>query len=100
MKSVIVTIEPYFGHDISDNFYIFSNVGVPSPDTATREELIAGLIVSVDDLATIITLKCTGLCGNDEKNDIILVIGGTTTTTTTTTLAPTPKPQFERDMKQ
>ena len=73
------------GENLGPNFNITTNVGTPSPNTATKSQLLSGIIVSVDELTTFITVTSVGEC----TNQIIQAINCDGTTTTTTTVAPT-----------
>jgi len=53
------------GENLGPNFSISSNVGVVIPDTVTKNELISGKILTVDELAsTIILTSLSGTCAN------------------------------------
>ena len=69
------------------NFNLTANVGSVTPSTATKSELTAGKSVSVDDLATQITVTSTGTCTDAITQTI--PCGGTTTTTTAATTSTT-----------
>jgi hypothetical protein len=47
-----------------DNFNLTSNSGPVTPSTATRSQLLAGLLVTVSDAATQLTITSTGQCTN------------------------------------
>ncbi len=44
------------GDDIGDNLNITADIGSVTPSTASKENLLLGTLVEVDDLATTITL--------------------------------------------
>jgi hypothetical protein len=53
------------GENLGTNFSISSNVGAVVPDTVTKNELISGKILTVDELAsTIILTSLDGTCAN------------------------------------
>jgi hypothetical protein len=53
------------GENLGTNFSISSNVGAVVPNTATKNELISGKILTVDELAsTIILTSLSGTCAN------------------------------------
>ena len=72
------------GVDLGPNFNLTSNVGTVTPSTATRTELIAGKLVSVNDSSTVVYVTSTGTCTTVLTIDIAGI-----TTTTTSTAAPT-----------
>jgi hypothetical protein len=89
-RSITLTLGAGLGADLGPNFNLTANVGSVTPSTATKSELTAGKSVSVDDLATQVTVTSTGTCTN-AITQTIPCAGGTTTTTTstsTTTAAP------------
>jgi hypothetical protein len=80
-NSITLTLGTPLGSDLGPNFNLTTNVGSVTPSTATRSELLAGKIVSVDDLATNVIVTSIGTCTNSITQTI--PCGGTTTTTTT-----------------
>jgi hypothetical protein len=89
-RNITLTLGAGLGADLGPNFNLTANVGSVTPSTATKTELTAGKSVSVDDLATQVTVTSTGTCTNSITQTIPCA-GGTTTTTTstsTTTAAP------------
>jgi hypothetical protein len=53
------------GENLGTNFLISSDVGAVVPNTATKNELISGKILTVDELAsTIILISSGGTCAN------------------------------------
>jgi hypothetical protein len=89
--NITLVLTAPLGENLGPNFNITTNVGTPSPNTATKSELLSGIIVSVDDLATFITVTSVGECTN-QIIQAIPCVGTTTTTvapTTTTTTAGT-----------
>ncbi len=87
--TITITLNSGMGKDLGPTFNLTANVGTVSPATATKTELLLGKIVTVDDLATQVTITSTGNC----TNSLTLTIGAapitSTTSTTTTTAAPT-----------
>ena len=80
---MLVTLQiTTLGADLGPNFNLTANVGSVSPSTATKVQLQNGIVVTVNDSATQITITSTGTC----TNSTVVNIGGTTTTSTT--LAP------------
>lgn len=51
------------GDDL-DNFDLTSNGGLVTPPMANRTQLLAGLSIIVDELATVLTVTSNGLCEN------------------------------------
>ena len=90
-RSITLTLGVGLGADLGPNFNLTADVGSVTPSTATKIELLSpGKVVSVDDLATQVTVTSTGTCTN-AITQTIPCAGGTTTTTTstsTTTAAP------------
>ncbi len=87
-RSITLTLGAALGADLGPNFDLTADVGLVTPSTATKTELTAGKSVSVDDLATEVTVTSTGTCTN-AITQIIPCAGGTTTTTSTTTTTTT-----------
>ena len=75
---VTITLNSPIAAAVGPNLALTADVGVVVPSTATITELLAGLIVEVDVLATTITLTSSGQC----TNVIPLTISTTTTSTT------------------
>lgn len=91
-RNITLTLGAGLGADLGPNFNLTANVGSVTPTTATKSELTAGKSVSVDDLATEVTITSTGTCTNGITQTIPCATTTTTTTaapTTTTTAAPT-----------
>ena len=88
-RNITLTLGAGLGADLGPNFNLTADVGTVTPSTATRTELVAGKSVSVDDLATQVTVTSTGTCTNAITQNIPCITTSTTTTTTTTTAAPT-----------
>ena len=91
-RNITLTLGAGLGADLGPNFNLTANVGSVTPSTATRTELLAGKSVSVDDLATQVTVTSTGTCTNSITQTIPCATTTSTTTaapTTTTTSAPT-----------
>lgn len=55
------------GSNVGPNFNIIPNVGVASPATATLTELLAGIIVTVDDIVADVSVESTGVCENSAQ---------------------------------
>lgn len=91
---IFVKLLPPLGYYLDSTFSIIPNVGVAIPNSATKDELLNGLNVEVNDLAVSIKIKSSS---ENCISEVIYPIGGvqpTTTTTTvfvttTTTVAPT-----------
>jgi hypothetical protein len=71
---VEITLDPSSGSDL-DNFNLTANVGSVVPSTATRAELLAGLEVTVDDSATVVTITSTGVCTTSNTINIANIPG-------------------------
>jgi hypothetical protein len=83
-RSITLTLGAGLGADLGPNFNLTADVGSVTPSTATKSELTAGKSVSVDDLATEVTITSTGTCTNS-ISQLIPCAGSTTSTTSTTT---------------
>jgi hypothetical protein len=83
-RNITLTLGAGLGADLGPNFNLTADVGSVTPSTATKSELTAGKSVSVDDLATQVTITSTGTCTN-AITQTIPCAGGTTTTTSTST---------------
>lgn len=81
--NVFLKLNDGIGISLGPNFAIKANIGLVTPNTLTKDVLLAGTLVSVNDLATTITIESTGSCTNS------LTLNIDTPTTTTTTIAPT-----------
>jgi hypothetical protein len=90
-RSITLTLGAGLGADLGPNFNLTTNVGSVTPSTATRTELLAGKSVSVDDLATQVTITSTGTCTN-AITQIIPCATTTTTSTSTSTSTTTTEP--------
>jgi hypothetical protein len=86
-RNVTLTLGSGLGADLGPNFNLTADVGSVTPSTATRTQLLAGKSVSVDDLATQVTVTSTGTCTNAITQTIPCAGETTTTTTTSTTTA-------------
>lgn len=62
--NVTLTLNSGQGADLGPNFDLTADTGVVDPLTATLAELLAGVVVIVDDLATEVTITSTGNCTN------------------------------------
>ena len=89
-RNITLTLGAGLGADLGPNFNLTANVGSVTPSTATKSELTAGKSVSVDDVATQVTVTSTGACTNAITQTI--PCGGTTTTTTAATTTTTTEP--------
>ena len=61
-RNITLTLGAGLGADLGPNFNLTANTGTVTPSTATKSELTAGKSVSVDDLATQVTVTSTGTC--------------------------------------
>ena len=84
-RSITLTLGAGLGADLGPNFNLTADVGSVTPSTATKSELVAGKSVSVDDLATQVTVTSTGTCTNSITQTIPCTIQTSTTTSTSTT---------------
>lgn len=64
MLNILVTLNSGQGANLGPNFVLTADFGSVIPNTATLSELLAGKNVSIDDLATQITITSTGDCTN------------------------------------
>lgn len=90
---VILTLNTPIGAGIGPTLTLTADVGVVVPNTATVAQLLAGFIVTIDTLATIISATSSGECTtiipfNVPTTTTTTSTTSTTTTTTTTTLCP------------
>jgi len=83
--NILLILGSGLGSNLGPNFNLTADVGSVIPSTATKSELLAGKIVSVDNIATQVTVTSIGVC----YNSITQTIPCASTTTTTTTAAPT-----------
>lgn len=82
---VFVKIDSSTGSGLGPNFLITSNVGQVSPNTATRQELLNGVYLTVNDASTAITITSQGACTTSKTVNIInLPLTPTTTATSCT----------------
>lgn len=70
-RNITLTLGPGLGSNLGPNFNLTANSGVVTPSTATRTELLAGKIVSVDDVASQATITSIGTCTNAISQTII-----------------------------
>jgi hypothetical protein len=64
-RSITLTLGVGLGADLGPNFNLTADVGSVTPSTATKIQLLSpGKVVSVDDLATQVTVTSTGTCTN------------------------------------
>lgn len=85
MNNILVKLNSV-GADVSDPLLISTNVGIPSPTSASKANLLSGLTVVVDPNATQIIITSTGVC---ETIYTMPITNLPVTTTTTTTAPPT-----------
>jgi hypothetical protein len=78
-RNITLTLGAGLGADLGPNFNLTADVGVVTPSTAIKTELTAGKGVSVDDLATQVTVTSTGTTTTTTS---------TSTSTSTTTASP------------
>lgn len=90
-RSITLTLGAGLEAGLGPNFNLTTNVGSVTPSTATKTELLAGKSVSVDDLATQVTVTSTGTCTN-AITQIIPCATTTTTSTSTSTSTTTTEP--------
>ena len=76
---ILLTLNTGLGVNMGPNFNLTANVGSVSPSTATKTELLAGKLVTIDDTATQITVTSVGTC----TTSLNISVSGITTTTTT-----------------
>jgi hypothetical protein len=88
-RSITLTLGAGLGADLGPNFNLTADVGSVTPSTATKSELLAGKSVSVDDLATQVTVTSTGTCTNAITQTIPCTIQTSTTTSTSTSTTST-----------
>jgi len=74
--NVTVTLDSNIGADLGP-FTLAANTGSISPTQATRQQLLDGLEVTVDEAATSVTVTSTGVCTNSVEltiQDIPIII--------------------------
>lgn len=86
-RSILLTLGTPLGFTLGPDFNLTADIGVVTPSTATKIELITGKVVVVDDLALSVTITSTGVCTNTITQTI--PCGGITTTTSTTSTTST-----------
>jgi hypothetical protein len=62
--NVILTLNAGLGVDLGPNFTLTANVGVVSPNTATKSELLAGKSLVINNAATNVRATSVGTCTN------------------------------------
>ena len=62
--NVLLTLNSGLGADLGPNFTLTANVGVVSPNTATKTELLAGKALTINNLATNVRVTSVGTCTN------------------------------------
>jgi hypothetical protein len=80
-RNVLLILGSGLGSNLGPNFNLTSDAGAVTPSTATRAQLLAGLIVSVNDATTSVTVTSTGVCANSITQS--LPCSPLTTSTTT-----------------
>ena len=80
-RNVLLILGNGLGSNLGPNFNLTSDAGTVTPSTATRTQLLAGLIVSVNDATTSVTVTSTGVCANSITQS--LPCSPLTTSTTT-----------------
>jgi hypothetical protein len=88
--NITLTLGTGLGANLGPNFNLTANVGLVTPSTATKAELLAGKTVDVDNAASQVTVTSTGTC----TSSITQTIPCASTTTTTTTINPTNNLKF------
>jgi hypothetical protein len=92
-RNVTLILGNGLGSNLGPNFNLTSDAGTVTPSTATRAQLLAGLIVSVNDATTSVTVTSTGPCANSITQSLpcppLTTTTTTSTSTTTTTASPT-----------
>jgi hypothetical protein len=76
-------------------FNLTSNVGLVIPSTATRDELLAGIVATISDMSTEITITSIGTCINYITLPIAGIPSPTVTPTPTITRTPSITPSKE-----
>ncbi len=76
---ILLTLNSGLGADTGPNFNLTANVGSVSPSSATKSELLAGVLVTIDDAATQVTVTSVGTC----TTSLNINVTGITTSTTT-----------------
>ena len=89
MQNVILTLYSGLGADLGPNFTLSANVGSVNPNTSTRVNLLAGVTVEIDDLATDVDITSVGICTNSISLSLTTSSTSTSTTSTTTTTSTT-----------
>ena len=87
-RNVLLILGSGLGSNLGPNFNLTSDAGAVTPSTATRTQLLNGLIVSVNDATTSVTVTSTGPCANSITQSLPcppLTTTSTTSTTSTTT---------------
>jgi len=90
--NVLLTLNAGLGDSLGDNFVLTANVGTVTPNTATKAQLLAGKLLTLNDTASIVTITSEGVCTNSVSFNIYGITTTSTTTaapTTTTTAGPT-----------
>ena len=84
-RNITLILGNGLGTNLGPNFNLTSDAGAVTPSTATRSELLAGLIVSVEDATTSVTVTSTGPCTNSITQSLPCPPLTTTTSTSTST---------------
>jgi len=80
---ILLTLNSGLGVDTGPNFNLTANVGTVIPSSATKSELLAGILVTIDDAATQVTVTSVGTC----TTSLNISVTGITTSTTTSSPA-------------
>jgi hypothetical protein len=88
-RNVLLILGSGLGSNLGPNFNLTSDAGAVTPSTATRTQLLAGLIVSVNDATTSVTVTSTGVCANSITQSLPCPPLTTSTTTSTSTTSTT-----------
>lgn len=60
--NVLITLDSNMGAGLGPNFILMPDVGNATPTTVTKAEILAGVIVTVDNTATILHIFSSGGC--------------------------------------
>lgn len=62
--NLTLTLNAGLGVDLGPNFNLTTTTGVVVPNTATKAQLLAGKVITVDNAATSVTITSLGACTN------------------------------------
>jgi hypothetical protein len=83
---ILITLNSGLGADTGPNFTLATNNGgTITPNTATKTELLAGKMVSVSDVSTVVFVQSVGVCTTQLSINISGITTSTSTTSTTST---------------